>query len=287
MKHGLRQEGQHSAISASPHAASCYTGGVTAPPFNPSWPSAALLLVAHGSSRYPQAADDLLRLAERLRHERRFARVDVAFWRQEPQLSPEQLQGKRVFVLPFFAGIGKHSRELIPERLGLTGAVTRRGAQTVLYCQPVGCHADLPALIDRRARRSCQELGFAVADSALLLIAHGSKAGGASQTPEAVAGALRRLGHFAEVGLVFLEQEPLAATWPAVVGAAHIIAQPLLLSAGMHASDDLPPLFGMTGDGDGLAHSHGRQVWLQQGIGSDDEIIAMVLDQVAAAGAAA
>ena len=68
------------------------------------WSHSSLLLVAHGSSRYPEAAGDLLRLAKRL--EGRFARVDVAFWRQQPELSRDHLRGSSIYVLPFFAGAG-------------------------------------------------------------------------------------------------------------------------------------------------------------------------------------
>ncbi len=66
--------------------------------------AASLLLVAHGSTRHPAAADGLYRIAERLKP--RFAHVDVAFWRQEPILSPEPLRDGPVFVVPYFAGLG-------------------------------------------------------------------------------------------------------------------------------------------------------------------------------------
>jgi len=220
--------------------------------------TASLLLVAHGSTRYPGAADGLYRVAETLRP--RFAHVDVAFWRQEPVLSPDHLREGPVFVVPYFAGLGKHTEQLIPERLALPG---RPG---VTYCPPVGCHPSLPALIHRRALAVAGH----PAETALLLIGHGSREGGANRTPETIAETLRGLGGFAEVATAYLEQAPFAAEWRARVRSAKVIAQPLLLSAGMHASDDLPPLFA------------GSEAVLLQGIGTDEEIAAMIVDQIGA-----
>jgi len=220
--------------------------------------AASLLLVAHGSPRHPAAAEGLYRIADRLKP--RFAHVDVAFWRQEPVLSPAHLRDGEVFVVPFFAGLGKHTEQLIPERLGLPG---RAG---VTYCPPVGCHPALPGLIHRRA------LAVAVdpADTSLLLIGHGSREGGANRTPETIAETLRSLGGFAEVVTAYLEQAPFAADWRELVRFPKIVAQPLLLSAGMHASEDLPPLFA------------GTDAVLLQGIGEEEEIARMVLDQIEA-----
>ena len=221
--------------------------------------TASLLLVAHGSTRHPAAADGLYRIAERLKP--RFAHVDVAFWRQEPMLAPDQLRDGKVYVVPYFAGLGKHTEQLIPERLGLPG---RAG---ITYCPPVGCHPALPGLIHRRALAAAGD----PAGTTLLLIGHGSREGGANRTPETIAEALRALGGFAEVVTAYLEQAPFAADWRRLVHFPAVVAQPLLLSAGMHASDDLPPLF------------EGSDAVLLHGIGSEEEITALILDQLGAA----
>ena len=221
---------------------------------------ASLLLVAHGSTSHPEAAQGLYRIAERLKP--RFAHVDVAFWRQEPLLSRAHLREGRVYVVPYFTGLGKHTETLIPGKLGITCKVTDQ----VTYCPPVGCHPALPRLILRRALEAAAD----AAATTLLLIGHGSKDGGANRTPEAIAAALRKLGGFGEVATAYFEQAPFAADWPKLVTKPHVIAQPLLLSAGMHASADLPPLFEESG------------AILLQGIGSDEEIAGLILDQIGA-----
>ncbi|HMA52355.1 MAG TPA: CbiX/SirB N-terminal domain-containing protein, partial [Magnetospirillaceae bacterium] len=129
-----------------------------------------------------------------------------------------------------------------------------------------GCHPALPGLIHRRALAAAED----PADTSLLLIGHGSREGGANRTPEAIAEALRALGGFAEVVTAYLEQAPFAADWRTLVHFPKVVAQPLLLSAGMHASDDLPPLF------------EGSDAVLLQGVGSEEEIAALILDQIGA-----
>ena len=221
---------------------------------------ASLLLVAHGSTSHPDAAQGLYRIAERLKP--RFTHVDVAFWRQEPLLSRSHLRAGKVYVVPYFTGLGKHTETLIPGKLGITCKV----ADGVTYCPPVGCHPALPRLIHRRALEAAAD----PAETTLLLIGHGSKEGSASRTPEAIASSLRALGGFGEVVTAYLEQAPFAADWRQLVRKPRVIVQPLLLSAGMHASADLPPLF------------EGSDAVLLQGIGEEEEIATMVLDQIEA-----
>jgi sirohydrochlorin cobaltochelatase len=236
------------------------------------WSQSSLLLVGHGSSRYPESAAGLQRLAGILRRRALFERVDVAFWRQDPLLSPSHVRDRQVFVLPYFAGAGRHTDELIPERLGIEGALTERDGSRILYCRPIGCHPRLPSLIERRALARCRDESVDAAATALLLIAHGSSHGGAGRTAEDIAARLRQGGGFAEVVTVFLEQAPFARDWADLVTAPAVVAQPLLLAAGMHASEDLPALLARTD----------KRVFLQNGIGDDDEIVAMMLDQIEA-----
>jgi len=98
-----------------------------------------------------------------------------------------------------------------------------------------------------------------------------------------VAEAIRQTGRFAEVALGFIEQAPHVAAWPSLTTARHVIAAPLLIAEGMHASDDLPPLFGLTTPTGGPVAIHGRSVWLLGGIGRDPEVVDIILDQLRAA----
>ncbi len=244
------------------------------------WSKAALLLVGHGSSRLPVSRLATARLAQAIRARGLFAEVQECFWKEEPQLSLDLVRAETVYVVPNFAGEGTYTRRLIPEKLGLEGTVSAVAGRRVIYCEPVGCHPAIPQLLVRRAEELCAGQALDPRRVALLIVGHGARHGGVSRTPEAVAAAVRASGRFAEVAAVYIEQEPRVADWPAAVGAASVIVAPLLISEGMHASEDLPPLFGLSVPVGGPSAAAGRTVWLMGGIGRDPEVADVILDQV-------
>src|SRR5205814_3785740 len=87
--------------------------------------------------------------AEELRRRKIFAEVQECFWKIEPGISAvvEKISAPRVFVVPLFISEGYFTQEMIPRELGLRqpghnefSSVQRRGAQSLLYCAPVGTH---------------------------------------------------------------------------------------------------------------------------------------------------
>lgn len=247
------------------------------------WKDSALLLVGHGSSKTPSARIAASRLAERIAALELFAEVKACFWKEEPFVSLDLVSSPTVHVVPYFSGIGIFTRKLIPERLGLSGPVSQIGGRTVYYSDPVGTHPEIPCLLCRRAHELCRRQGLKASETTLLMIAHGSsKPGGSSGTPEAVAERLRLDAGFAEVVVSYIEQEPFVHDWPRQVSCRHVIGAPLLVSEGMHASEDLPPLFGLTASEGGPSEIGGRQAWLMGGIGRDPEVAQIILDLVTA-----
>jgi sirohydrochlorin cobaltochelatase len=246
------------------------------------WKKAGLLLVGHGSSR-GSGGEATLRLAGQIREKALFVDVQPCFWRREPLVSLDLIAGKIVYVVPNFAGEGKHTQALIPERLGLIGRLTQWADRCAVYCDPVGCHPGMADQLSHRALELCQAENLHPRKVSLLLIAHGSKSGSVNRTPEAIAMVLRTAGIFGEIITLYLEQEPRVDDWPRRVTSSAVIAAPLLISEGMHASEDLPPLFGLSSPSGGPSTIDGRQVWLLDGIGRDPAVVAMILDQVRAA----
>ena len=247
-----------------------------------SWKDAHLLLVGHGTARVEAGDGAVRRVAHALRDKGLFASVQAAFWREEPKVTAALFGPGLNYVVPLFAGHGKHTDTLIPEALGLSGPVTRRGGRTVVYCPPVGTHPRIPALIEHHASIVCEENGVAPAKAALLLIAHGSQSseGRSSATPEAVGGTIRDRDIFAQVAVSYLEQTPYVRDWATAIEACDVIAMPLLLSDGMHVNDDLPPLFGLNGPAGGPAMVGKHRVWLTGGIADDAVLEAMTLDLI-------
>lgn len=254
----------------------------------PAWKDAALLLVAHGSSRLTTGREPTARLAEVIRERHLFAEVEACFWKEPPFPSLDLVRAPLVYVIPNFAGEGTYTRRLIPQKLGLAGPVTEVAGRRIVYGPPVGCHPGLPALLRRRAEDLCAANRLDPATVALLIIGHGSRQpGAAGGTPEAVARTIRAAGVFAEVATSYIEQEPHVADWPRLVGAPVVIAAPWLIAEGMHASQDLPPLFGLATPSGGPSLVADRRVWLLGGIGRAPEVVTMILDQVRAAECAA
>jgi len=245
------------------------------------WNKAALLLVGHGSSRVTSSREATCRLAESLRRQALFAEVRECFWKEAPYLSLDLVAAPQVYVVPNFAGEGVFTRKLIPDKLELSGRLTTLPGRRIVYTEPVGSHPGMPALLRCRAESLCAANAIAAEDTALVIIGHGSRRpGGASGTPEAVAANLRAGSRFAEVVTTYIEQEPRVADWPALVRSRHVIAAPLLISEGMHASEDLPPLFGLSEPQGGPVEMAGRRVWLMGGIGRDPEVVDIILDQI-------
>lgn len=246
-------------------------------------PASALLLVGHGSSRVPQAREATDRLAEAIRKTGRFAEVRTAFLKQSPSIAEAlgSLTAPSVTVVPNFAGEGYFTRTVIPAALqeaGYTGAIRQT--------QAVGAHPRMEDIIRRRAVEALTRSGAAIEDVALLPIGHGSsKPGGASAAARALADRLRDGCGCAGVHACFIEEAPFVADWPALTTAPVIIALPLLVAEGLHGSQDLPPLFGLRPEdvsGDpppllGPLSAQGRTVWYWRGIGSDPDVVSVIL----------
>lgn len=221
------------------------------------------------------------RLAEEIRQRALFAEVRACFWKEEPFLSLDLVSARRVYVVPNFAGEGVFTRRLIPEKLSITGTLTTVAGRQLIYTEAVGSHPRMATLLRQRALRLCRAEEIDPAAAALLIIGHGSRQPGiTSATPEAVAAAIRQAGGFGEVVTAYIEQDPRVSDWPRMTAAKTLIAAPLLVSQGMHASEDLPPLFGLTAPWGGPARMADRTCWLMGGIGSDAEVVDLILDQI-------
>jgi sirohydrochlorin cobaltochelatase len=246
------------------------------------WKDAALLLVGHGSSRLTTSRQATDRLTEAIRRRALFAEVVACFWKEAPFLSLDLVKAQTVYVVPNFAGEGIFTRQLIPEKLGITGTLSHVNGRHLIYTEPVGCHPHLPDLLRLRAEELCRQNKIAPETTGLLIVGHGSRQqpGGVSATPEAVAAALRANGLFAQVATAYLEQTPFVGDWPRLIDTSHVIAVPWLISKGMHASEDLPPHFGLNTPSGGPVAVQGRTVWLMESVGRDEEVVEMILDHI-------
>ncbi len=113
-----------------------------------------LLLLGHGTAMNKNSSGVIYLNADRIRERGIYDAVEVAFLDQDPEIGEvvENAAAENIILIPVFVAEGWHTRETIPEDLGLTGEVTVREDKTIYYGAPVGTHPSMAALIAARAR---------------------------------------------------------------------------------------------------------------------------------------
>ena len=114
----------------------------------------ALVLLGHGTDLNKSSGGVIYLNAGRIRERGIFDFVMEAFLDQDPEVGEvvAGVEAENVILIPVFIAEGWHTRETIPEDLGLTGEVTQRENRTIFYGAPVGTHPSMADLIAARAR---------------------------------------------------------------------------------------------------------------------------------------
>ena len=209
----------------------------------------ALLIVAHGSARYPEAAGTVLMHADAIRMSGRFAAVAVGLLNGAPSVADAlaSLGPRPIDVVPFFMEDGYFTRVAVPKALG--------SAEMRLY-PAVGTHPGMAKLILGRTVRA----GLAPDTLSLVLVGHGSaRSPGRRMALHDHAARLR--ARFAAVHVAFLEEQPsVKEVLSTIDGPAAVLG--VFAGEGMHVRVDLPALLaaapgaidlGSLGDEVGLA----------------------------------
>jgi sirohydrochlorin cobaltochelatase len=124
----------------------------------------ALVLLGHGTDLNKNSGGVIYLNAGRIRERGLYDLVEVGFLDQEPEIGGvvESIEAENIILIPVFIAEGWHTRETIPEDLGLSGEVTVRGDRTIFYGAPVGTHASMANLIVARALYPREELAQSV-----------------------------------------------------------------------------------------------------------------------------
>ena len=119
----------------------------------------ALVLLGHGTDLNKSSGGVIYLNAGRIRERGIYDLVEVGFLDQEPEIGGvvESVEAESVILIPVFIAEGWHTRETIPEDLGLTGEVTVLDDRTIFYGAPVGTHPSMAKLIAARARETMAE----------------------------------------------------------------------------------------------------------------------------------
>ncbi len=206
-----------------------------APPMR-TYPDDALLLVAHGATRFADAGRLLHAHAEVVRAKGCFAEVAVGLLNGTPSAADALagLTSRVVHVVPFFMEQGWFVREAIPRALG------DGQGHDLHYHDPVGVHPVMANLADARVRRAydTDATRFSV-----LLVGHGSaRSPGRPMALHRHVAALAKTGHFAQVRAAFLEEPPLLADALREWQALPVAVVGFFAGEGGHVREDLPAL---------------------------------------------
>ncbi|HKS04437.1 MAG TPA: CbiX/SirB N-terminal domain-containing protein [Chthoniobacterales bacterium] len=212
--------------------------------------NSALLIVAHGSTVNPDSSAPTLAHAAEIRRRELFAEVQCAFWKEEPSLrdalflfNPEVI--REVYVVPNFISEGYFTQTVVPRELELNGPITKRSrGQIWRYCQPVGNHPLMTALLLKRARDVAPDA--VPAKTSLLIVAHGTDLNeNSAVAAKREAEKIRELGDYATVLNVYMEEPPLVSDWRVLTKTRDVIVVPFFISDGLHSYEDIPELLGI------------------------------------------
>ena len=212
---------------------------------------AALLIVAHGSTVNPDSSAPTLAHAAEIRRRKIFAKVECAFWKEEPSLrdalflfDPESI--REVYVVPNFISEGYFTQTVVPRELELNGRITKRSnGQIWRYCEPVGNHPLMTELLLKRARDVAPDA--APTETSLLIVAHGTDLNeNSAVAAKREAEKIRALGKYAAVLNVYMEEAPLVSDWRNLTETPNVVVVPFFISDGLHSYEDIPRLLGIT-----------------------------------------
>ena len=215
--------------------------------------AAALVVLGHGTTLNDQSAAPVRQHVAELRRRKIFHEVRAAFWKQEPQIKKvlAELTAPRIFIVPFFISEGYFASEVIPKELGFPAVPSTLNSQlsTLHYCLPVGSHDLMTTVILARAKEVMEKLPFPRLpknpDTTLLIAGHGTGRNKNSRVAvERQADLIRALNIFAEVGAVFMEEEPFIKGCWQNVQTRNLVVVPFFSSDGLHAVEDIPVLLG-------------------------------------------
>ncbi len=232
---------------------------------------AALVVLGHGTTLNDQSAAPVRQHAAELRRRKIFREVREAFWKQEPHVKTvlAEITAPRVFIAPLFISEGWFSTEIIPQELGFSfpGNLKLKTKNSELhYCRPVGSHDLMTTVILARAKEMAEQFPFPrapkPADTTLLIASHGTERNANSRKAvERQVELIRALKAYAEVGAVFMEEEPFINGCWKNVKTKNIIVVPFFISDGLHVVEDIPVLLGEPEHLVKERHAAGQPTW--------------------------
>jgi sirohydrochlorin cobaltochelatase len=201
----------------------------------------ALLLIGHGSSRYPDAGRLLHGYVRQIGASGSFREVAMGLLNGAPSAAEAlaRLTAPVIRIVPFFMENGYFSRVAVPRALGIADAVP---GQLVL-CPAVGVHDGMAELVARRVLDGCAERGIEPAATSIVIVGHGSaRAPGRALALHRHVERVGATGRFAAVTAACLEEAPFVADALRGLRAHAVAVVGFFAAEGGHMRDDVPAL---------------------------------------------
>ena len=259
-------------------------------------------MLGHGTTLNDQSAAPVFQHAAELRRQKIFREVREGFWKQEPQIKTvlAEITAPRIFIVPFFISEGYFSTEVIPTELGFSfpdNLKLKTQNSKLHYCRPVGSHDLMTTVILARAKEMAEQFPFPNApkptNTTLLIAGHGTgRNANSRKAVERQVEFIRALKVFAEVGAVFMEEEPFIKGCWQNVQTKNIIVVPFFISDGLHAVEDIPMLLGEPERIVKERHAAGqptwrnpteragKRIWYSPSVGTEPLLAEVILERV-------
>lgn len=231
----------------------------------------AVLICAHGSSENPD--NDLAHThADLIRRESNLPVYCCYHEKQEPS-SKDILEimvadgVTEVIAVPMFFAPGFLANKMIPKELGLEsgqleGEVTVNGVNVLIHITSAfGNHPMMKCVM----KETLEMYHYPIKDTAIILIGHGSKDPGNSNTVEYNAAFVREMGYRVTCAYNEMQsptvEEGLEFALKSKV--SHIVAIPMFVAPGNHTVNEIPVKLGLIDDRERTINRDGVEVKLE------------------------
>jgi len=239
----------------------------------------ALILAAHGAGDGSDVNRIVRGYAKQVASLGRFDEVLTAFHLGGPNFAEVlgQTEADGIVVVPIMTSEGFFCQTVLPAELKKH---PRASEVRIRQTRPVGTHPGIADMILERVRWLIDRFGLTGADTALLLVGHGTKHHRDSRnTTIELAEGLSKRNVLGSVEAAFLDDDPRIEDVTRRVDCSNQIVIPFFLGGGQHVVDDIPRRLGLTsGLGPIAGHVHGRFIVCDRAIGTDPRLIEIIAD---------
>jgi len=234
----------------------------------------ALILAGHGSTKNAESSRFTRETAHRIREREIFGEVRSAFWKEQPSYADaiQGLKRKKVVVVPWFLANGYFTTKILQREFVDTLNVECR------VTEPIGMRSEILSHFQKRAERLLAAKSLKPNQVSLLVASHGTPLHAGSRLAAVdLAEQLAKDGYRA-ARAVFLEEEPKIADWRVLIQEGPVVVLPHFLAGGLHGSEDVPELLGISGAGEGWYESEKGEVGYGEPLGRPEEVEEMIIE---------